>query len=202
VPFGRRDAGIDEDQIEDIAVEPPAQRRHPGIVVDVDRLNPERAAGLLGQGPKPALAGHVARGRDDIPAALPQFRRQPQPQPARRADDERQAWFGCLHHSLIPLTLSTERTYSRTKEDASMETVSYSELRQNLKRHLDKVCDDRAPLVVTRRNGEPVVVLALSEYESLEETLHLLSNPANAERLLRSIAQADAGQLVEHEIIE
>lgn len=83
-----------------------------------------------------------------------------------------------------------------------METVSYSELRQNLKRHLDKVCDDRAPLVVTRRNGEPVVVLALSEYESLEETLHLLSNPANAERLLRSIAQADAGQLVEHEIIE
>jgi antitoxin YefM len=83
-----------------------------------------------------------------------------------------------------------------------METVSYSELRQNLKRHLDKVCDDRAPLVVTRRNGEPVVVLALSEYESLEETLHLLSNPANAERLLRSIARADAGQLVEHEIIE
>ena len=83
-----------------------------------------------------------------------------------------------------------------------MDHVSYTELRQHLKKHLDKVCDDRAPLVVTRRNGEPVIVLALSEYESLEETLHLLSNPANAERLLRSIAQAEAGQLVEHEIIE
>jgi antitoxin YefM len=83
-----------------------------------------------------------------------------------------------------------------------MDHVSYTELRQNLKKHLDKVCNDRAPLVVTRRNGEPVVVLALSEYESLEETLHLLSNPANAERLLRSIAQAEAGQLAEHEIIE
>ena len=83
-----------------------------------------------------------------------------------------------------------------------MDHVSYTELRQNLKQHLDKVCDDRAPLVVTRRNGEPVVVLSLTEYEALEETLHLLSNPANAERLLRSIAQAEAGQLVEHEIIE
>jgi len=81
-----------------------------------------------------------------------------------------------------------------------MDHVSYTELRQNLKRHLDKVCDDRAPLVVTRRNAEPVVVLSLTEYEALEETLHLLSNPANAERLLKSIAQAEAGQLVEHEI--
>ncbi len=43
-----------------------------------------------------------------------------------------------------------------------MDHVSYTELRQNLKRHLDKVCDDRAPLVVTRRKGEPVVVLSLT----------------------------------------
>jgi antitoxin YefM len=83
-----------------------------------------------------------------------------------------------------------------------MDHVSYTELRQNLKKHLDDVCDSRAPLVVTRRNGESVVMLSLTEYESLEETLHLLSSPANAERLLRSIAQADAGQLVEHDIVE
>lgn len=83
-----------------------------------------------------------------------------------------------------------------------MDTVSYSDLRQHLKARIDKVCDDRAPLLVTRRNGEPVVVMALSEYESMEETLHLLSNPINAERLLQSIAQAEAGQLVEHEIEE
>jgi antitoxin YefM len=78
-----------------------------------------------------------------------------------------------------------------------MDHVSYTELRQNLKKHLDKVCDDRAPLVVTRRNGEAVVMLALTEYESLEETLHLLSDPANAEHLRRSIAQAEAGEFVE-----
>jgi antitoxin YefM len=83
-----------------------------------------------------------------------------------------------------------------------METVSYSELRQKLKARMDKVCADRAPLLVTRQNGEPVVIMSLSEYEGLEETLHLLGNPANAERLLRSIAQAEAGQLVEHDVEE
>jgi antitoxin YefM len=83
-----------------------------------------------------------------------------------------------------------------------MDHVSYTELRQNLKKHLDKVCDDRAPLVVTRRSGDAVVMLSLAEYEALEETLHLLSDPANAEHLLRSIADAEAGRLTEHDLIE
>jgi antitoxin YefM len=78
-----------------------------------------------------------------------------------------------------------------------METVSYSELRQNLKRYLDSVCQNRAPLLVTRQSGEAVVVLSLGEYESLEETLHLLRDPANAEHLRRSMAQAEAGEFVE-----
>jgi antitoxin YefM len=80
--------------------------------------------------------------------------------------------------------------------------VSYTELRQNLKKHLDSVCESRAPLVVTRQNGESVVVLSLAEYESLEETLHLIRDPINAERLLRSIEEAEAGRLVEHNVDE
>ena len=67
---------------------------------------------------------------------------------------------------------------------------------------MDRVCESRAPLVVTRQNGEPVVMLSLVEFESLEETLHLLRDPANAERLLRSIKEAEAGKLAEHEIDE
>jgi antitoxin YefM len=80
--------------------------------------------------------------------------------------------------------------------------VSYTELRQNLKKHLDDVCESSAPLVVTRQNGEPIVLLSLAEYESLEETLHLLRDPINAERLLRSIGEAEAGQLAEHDVDE
>jgi len=83
-----------------------------------------------------------------------------------------------------------------------MDYVSYTELRQNLKRHLDSVCESRAPLVVTRQNGEAVVMISLAEYESLGETLHLLRDPANAERLLQSIAEAEAAQLAEHDVGE
>lgn len=80
--------------------------------------------------------------------------------------------------------------------------VSYSELRQHLKEHLDAVSDSRAPLVVTRRNREPVVMLALSEYESLQETLHLLRDPANAEHLLQSIAEAETDRFFETNLDE
>lgn len=83
-----------------------------------------------------------------------------------------------------------------------MQIVSYSALRQKLKAHMDQVCADHAPLLVTRQNGEPVVMISLAEYESLEETLHLLSDPANAERLLKSIAQAEERHLVEHQTDE
>lgn len=54
----------------------------------------------------------------------------------------------------------------------------------------------REPLTVTRRGGHPVVVMPLDEYEGLMETIHLLKSPANADRLLRSIAHADAGRLL------
>jgi len=50
---------------------------------------------------------------------------------------------------------------------------------------------------VTRQNGEPVVMMSLTEYESLEETLHLLSDSANVEHLRESLAQAEAGEFVE-----
>jgi antitoxin YefM len=83
-----------------------------------------------------------------------------------------------------------------------MRCISDTEFRENLKKHLDSVCESRSPLVVTRQDGEPVVVISVAEYEALEETLHLLRDPANAERLLQSIREAEAGKLVEHDVGE
>jgi antitoxin YefM len=80
-----------------------------------------------------------------------------------------------------------------------MHHVSYSDLRQNLKKHLDRVWDDRAPLLVTRRDGKSVVMMSLPEYEGWEETLYLLSDPANAAHLRESAAQAEAGEFVDFE---
>jgi antitoxin YefM len=80
--------------------------------------------------------------------------------------------------------------------------ISYSEFRQNLAKYMDEVCDSRAPLHVTRQNARTVVVVSEDEYEGMLETMHLLRSPANAERLLRSLAEAEAGELTEHELIE
>lgn len=75
-----------------------------------------------------------------------------------------------------------------------MKTISYTALRGNLARALDEVSEDREPIVITRRKGAPAVLLALEEYESLEETAYLLRSPANARRLRRAIAQIEAGK--------
>jgi antitoxin YefM len=78
-----------------------------------------------------------------------------------------------------------------------MAHVSYSDLRNNLASYMDAVCDDRAPLFVTRPNARSVVLMSEEDYEGLIETVHLLESPANAMRLLRSIREADEGKLTE-----
>jgi antitoxin YefM len=83
-----------------------------------------------------------------------------------------------------------------------MAHVSYTELRSKLASYMDEVCDDRAPLLITRQNARSVVMLSEDDYEGLIETVHLLRSPANASRLLRSINEADQGKLKEREIIE
>jgi antitoxin YefM len=80
--------------------------------------------------------------------------------------------------------------------------ISYTELRANLAKYMDEVCDNRDALHVTRQNARTVVMMSEEEYEGMLETLHLLRSPQNAARLIRSIESADAGRLTEHEIIE
>ncbi len=80
--------------------------------------------------------------------------------------------------------------------------VGFTDFRQNLASHLDEVVDSRAPLTVTRRGGRSVVVIAEEEWRGMEETLHLMSSPKNAEHLLRGIAELDAGKGIERDLIE
>ena len=80
--------------------------------------------------------------------------------------------------------------------------VTFTDFRAQMARHLDQIEADRTELVITRQNHEPLVVLPLAELEGMRETLHLLSTPANAEHLLRSIAELDAGKGLERELID
>jgi antitoxin YefM len=76
-----------------------------------------------------------------------------------------------------------------------MEAVTYTSARQNLASTMDKVCADRSPIIITRSaKGQSVVMLSLEEYQSLEETAYLLRSPANARRLLSSLAELESGK--------
>ena len=83
-----------------------------------------------------------------------------------------------------------------------MDTITYSDARANLAKTMDRVCDEHAPVIITRKNGGAVVMLALRDYEGLEETAHLLSRPANAQRLLESVEELKAGGGVERSLRE
>lgn len=74
-----------------------------------------------------------------------------------------------------------------------MEITTYSNFRQNLKSFMDKVFDSKSPLYVTRSNGEDVVVISKEDYEGMQETLHLLSSPKNAQRLKESLEEFERG---------
>ena len=67
---------------------------------------------------------------------------------------------------------------------------------------MDRVVEDDAPVVVTRSRGEAVVMVSLADWNAMEETLHLISSPANAARLTQAIRQLDAGGGAERKLIE
>ena len=82
------------------------------------------------------------------------------------------------------------------------DTVTYTELRDNLKGVLDKVCQDHTPLLVTRQRGEDVIILSKEDYNALDETAYLLKSPKNAERLRKAVRDVEDGQYSERELIE
>jgi len=75
-----------------------------------------------------------------------------------------------------------------------MEAHTFAGFLNNPAKLLDKACNDHAPAIVTRKNGEAVVIMSLSDYEALEETAWLLANPENARRLLNSVASLESGR--------
>lgn len=78
-----------------------------------------------------------------------------------------------------------------------MDVVTFSEARKNFKAVMDRVVNDADHTVITRQGGDPVVMLSLAEWNSIQETNHLLTSPKNAARLREAIAQLDAGDVVE-----
>jgi antitoxin YefM len=83
-----------------------------------------------------------------------------------------------------------------------MNAITLDEAQQDLAGLVSRILADAEPTILSTSSGEAVVLLPLDEFNSWRETAYLLSNPANAAHLRRSIAEARAGQVVEHNLIE
>lgn len=83
-----------------------------------------------------------------------------------------------------------------------MDVISYSDTRAHLKEVMDRVVADRAPVVVSRQKAESVVMVSLSDWNAIEESMHLLSTEANRSRLLAAIQQLDSGKGDTRDLIE
>ncbi|MEU8568642.1 type II toxin-antitoxin system prevent-host-death family antitoxin [Streptomyces pathocidini] len=80
-------------------------------------------------------------------------------------------------------------------------SITASEARKNLFKLIEEVNDDRTPVEIVSRKGTAVLI-SLEDYEALQETAYLLRSPANARRLLESIAEAESGGVEHHELVD
>ena len=83
-----------------------------------------------------------------------------------------------------------------------MRIINFSDARNSLRTVIDKVVEDADVTVISRRDAPDAVVMSFEYYSSLMETVHLLSSPANAVHLAKSLAQARSGQAQHQELIE
>lgn len=84
----------------------------------------------------------------------------------------------------------------------NMEAITYSHTRQHLAEIMNKVGDDRAPVLITRQTGNPVVMMSLDDFNALEETAYLMRSPRNAKRLMESIEQLANNGGTKRELID
>lgn len=83
-----------------------------------------------------------------------------------------------------------------------MRIINFSDARNSLRAVIDQVVEDADVTVISRRDAPDAVVMSFDHYSSLMETVHLLSSPANAAHLAKSLAQARAGQAQPQELID
>lgn len=84
-----------------------------------------------------------------------------------------------------------------------MLATNYTSLRDNMKEYFDKVTNDYETLIVTRKKDtENMVIMSQSTYDSLMETIYLMSNKTNYNHLMESIEQHKKGKTTIHKLIE
>ncbi len=83
-----------------------------------------------------------------------------------------------------------------------MDAITINQAKQDINLLIEKVISNAEPTIICNDQGQKAVLLSLDEYNSWKETLYLLSNPANAEHLRRSIQEDKSGKIIEQELDE
>ena len=83
-----------------------------------------------------------------------------------------------------------------------MDIMTYTSFRKNLASTLDRVNENHIPIIITRRNGEPAVLMSLEDFKAYDETAYLMASPENKKALDESIAQLESGLGQQHDLIE
>ncbi len=78
-----------------------------------------------------------------------------------------------------------------------MRTANYTELRKNLKEHIDAVISDNDALIVERGNNTGIVMISLEEYNSIMETEYIMSNPKVLADIQQSLQEISGGKGIE-----
>jgi antitoxin YefM len=83
-----------------------------------------------------------------------------------------------------------------------MNTITVSQAERNFREIIKRSVDDIEPTIVVNEEGESVVILSLDEFNAWQETLYLLSTPANVAHLRQSIAEDQAGQAANRDLLD
>lgn len=83
-----------------------------------------------------------------------------------------------------------------------MDAITYTQARKNFSGTMDKVCDDHSPIIITRQNRNPVVMISLEDYNAIEETLYLMRSQRNYSRLLESVENVRGNKVSKKNLIE
>ena len=82
-----------------------------------------------------------------------------------------------------------------------MKVANYNEFRSDLKEFMDEVENNNETLIIKRNKGKGTVLISLNEYNSMMETLYLLSSKANSDRLHESINQIKTGKIIRKDLL-
>lgn len=83
-----------------------------------------------------------------------------------------------------------------------MEAATYTQVRKNFAHVMNRVCDNHNPIIITRQNASPVVMVSLEDYNAIEETLYLFRSPGNAVRLSKALQELENKKYQSKDLID